>query len=78
VLRDAPVRVDWNTSPEAFSVANDGRTWFLLHTFGYDRFPTEVFKAYLDRLGRLGPPEKIHVDIRKHESVEALIYPVKR
>jgi hypothetical protein len=60
VVRDAPVPVAWSPDPSAelSGPQVSGRTWFLFHRVGYDRFPQDLLVAHLRGLfDRLGVPE---------------------
>ncbi len=75
VLRDSPVPLDWNPDPESYVPTNGGRTRFLLHTFGYDKFPVEVLFAHIERLSsRLEASERIKINVRLHEDVESFLF----
>jgi hypothetical protein len=75
VLRDAPMPVDWNPAANTDLARSPGRTWFLLHTFGYDHFPFELLQTHLARLvNRDGPPVREKINVRKDEDVEAFVF----
>jgi hypothetical protein len=55
-LRDAPVPLDWMPEPRDVVTAESGRTWFLVHMFGFDGFPAALFHEHVERLtAKLGP-----------------------
>ena len=76
VLRDAPVPVAWSPDPFAPPPDPEGRTWFLLNTVGFDRFPLHRLGAHLRALtDRLGPPDVRTTPIVGRESVVTYIFP---
>ncbi len=76
VLRDAPVPLSWSPDPFAPSTAASGRTWFLLNTVGYDRFPVRLLEAHLRNLTeRLGTPDATTYPIVGPEAVTTFVFP---
>jgi hypothetical protein len=79
VLRDAPVPLAWSPDPFASAPGHEGRTWFLLHTVGFDRFPRQLLGAHLRaHTDRLGPPEVRATPIVDHESVVTYVFLPRR
>jgi hypothetical protein len=78
VVRDAPVPLAWSPDPAADppDPRASGRTWFLFHRVGYDRFPQDRLVAHLRGLvDRLGVPEVRTYPTVGAEWVLAYVFP---
>jgi hypothetical protein len=77
-IRDAPVPLDWMPEPRDVVTAQSGRTWFLVHMFGFDGFPGALFHEHVERLvAKLGPYtlERFVTNRYPEEVVYAFIFP---
>jgi hypothetical protein len=77
-LRDAPVPLDWMPEPRDVVTSRSGRTWFLVHMFGFDGFPAAIFHEHVEGLtAKLGSYtlERFVTNPFPEEVVYAFIFP---